>query len=85
MNHLKLENCPNCGGKITLYSHTSLADSYECFARCSECKTEYPMPEVHFATHGIWIYPSSIKKAERIWNERAVSMCKLEQEANAND
>ena len=81
MNHLKLENCPNCGGKITLYSHTSLADNYECFARCSECKTEYLMPEVHFATHGVWIYPASIKKAERLWNERAVSMRKSEKEA----
>ena len=71
---MKLEKCPYCGGKITLYSHTVLGDNYNCFARCGGCKTEFPMPEAYLAASGVRIYPSSIRKAERFWNQKAAAI-----------
>lgn len=71
MQMTNLEPCPKCKGEIDLYSCTSLDKPYNCFARCKKCKTEYPMPEAKLKAHGARIHPSSIKKAERLWNERA--------------
>ena len=69
-----LESCPACGGEITLYSHTALGDDYNCFARCGNCTTEFPMPEAYLVAIGARIYPSSIRKAERCWNRKAASL-----------
>jgi uncharacterized protein with PIN domain len=69
-----LEPCPECEGKITLYSHCSMTDNYNSFARCGNCKKEFPMPEAWLKSHGVHIYPASIKKAERCWNRRAIAM-----------
>ena len=66
-----LEPCPKCGGEIILHSNVSLHDNYNCYARCQKCKTEFPMPGANLRGRGVRIYPSSIKKAERLWNERA--------------
>lgn len=67
-----LKPCPKCGGKISLYSTTDPNRSYNCFAKCKSCKEEYPMPEANLKTYsGVKIYPQSIKKAIRLWNERA--------------
>ncbi len=66
-----LEPCPKCKGEITLYSCVSMKANFNCFALCQKCKTEYPMPEAKLKAHGARIYPASIKKAERLWNERA--------------
>lgn len=67
---MKLNSCTKCGGKIKLYICNG-KDTYNCFARCENCKTEYPMPEAHLVVKGTRIYMSSIKKAERCWNKRA--------------
>lgn len=74
MKHETLENCPSCGGRIILYSCCRIEVPYNCFARCEECRTEYPMPEAWLVTYGVRIYPSSIKKAERCWNRKAVAL-----------
>ena len=66
-----LEPCPKCKGEITLYSYLSLKSSYNCYALCQKCKAVYRMPEAKLKSHGARIYPASIKKAERLWNERA--------------
>jgi hypothetical protein len=71
MYTVELKPCPECGGNITLYSHCSFKDDYNCFARCSNCKREFPMPEAWLASHGTRIYPASIKRAHRCWNRRA--------------
>ena len=66
-----LEPCPKCKGEIDLYSRAAWDKDYNCFARCKKCRAEYPMPEARLKVHGARIYPASIKKAERLWNERA--------------
>lgn len=66
-----LRPCPKCGGKIRLYSRTNQEVTYNCFARCQLCKEEYPLPEARLKVYnGVHIYPQSIKKAIRIWNEK---------------
>lgn len=66
-----LRPCPKCGGKIRLYSRADPKSTYNCFARCKSCKEEYPLPEACLKTYkGVHIYPQSIKKAIRIWNEK---------------
>lgn len=74
MKHETLENCPSCGGEIVMYSHVRLGDNYNCFARCKQCKAEYPMPEARLIACGVRIYPSSIRKAERCWNRKAITL-----------
>lgn len=66
-----LRPCPECGGKIKLYSSVNPEHpEYNCFAKCQSCKKEYPMPKARLKTYqAIKIYPQSIKKAIRIWNE----------------
>lgn len=66
-----LEPCPKCGGEIDLYSCACWDKAYNCFALCLTCGVKYPMPEAELKSHGTRIYPASIKKAERLWNERA--------------
>lgn len=70
MNLPKLKPCPKCGGEIKLYSHVSLELGFNCFARCKSCKTEFTVP-VELKTKGAKIYPASIKKSYRIWNENS--------------
>ena len=65
-----LRPCPKCGGKIRLYSTLQPGKNYNCLAKCMSCKEEYPMPKAWLKTYGASkIYPQSIKKAIRIWNE----------------
>ena len=82
---MKLENCPECSGEITLYSRCLVDTDYNCFARCGKCGKEYPMPEAWLATRGVKIYPASIKKAERCWNRRASSLRNHREEAPAEE
>lgn len=70
-----LRPCPKCGGKINLYGTTDpdrTKHGYNCFAKCLGCKSEYPMPKAQLKTYkGCRVYPQSIKKAVRIWNEES--------------
>lgn len=70
---LPLNPCPRCDGEVKLYSHVSLQDNYNCFAKCMRCKAEFPMPEVWLKPlrgGSVKIHPMSIKKAMRCWNRR---------------
>lgn len=69
-----LRPCPKCGGKIRLYSTVQPDKDYNCFAKCVSCKMEYPLRKARLKTYGgAKIYPQSIKKAIRIWNEGDVN------------
>ena len=63
-----LKPCPKCKGKIRLYSSCNFTDGGYCFARCELCGTEFVVP-TELKARGAKIYPASIKKAHRIWNE----------------
>jgi RecJ-like exonuclease len=62
--------CPKCKGEIELYSSCNIVDGSNCFARCKSCETEFVVP-VELKARGAKIYPASIKKAYRIWNENS--------------
>lgn len=63
---------PKVRREIILYSCCQIGINYNCFAKCQNCKAEYPMPEAELKTYdGAKIYSASIRKAERLWNERA--------------
>ena len=63
-----LKPCPKCKGEIELYSSCYLTNESNCFARCKSCKSEFVVP-TELKAKGVKIYPASIKKAHRIWNE----------------
>lgn len=63
-----LKPCPICNGEITLYSSCDIKNGSNCFARCNSCKAEFVLP-MELKARGVRIYPTSIKKAHRIWNE----------------
>jgi hypothetical protein len=65
-----LKPCPKCRGEIDLYSSCHYTDDGNCFARCKSCKTEFTVP-TELKANGVKIYPASIKKAYRIWNENS--------------
>lgn len=70
---MKIDNikpCPKCNGKIELHSRYYYTNGSNCFARCELCKTEFNVP-TELKVRGVKIYPASIKKAYRIWNETA--------------
>lgn len=67
-----LASCPRCGGIVRLYGCSVPVDGVNCFARCADCRREYPLPKAWLKSRGVTIYPQSIKKAVRVWNETAL-------------
>lgn len=69
-----LKPCPECGGKIKLYSNMNPNNQFFSFARCTSCKKEYPLPTVKLRTwksNPIRISKRMIREAEEAWNRRA--------------
>ena len=64
-----LKPCPKCKGEITLYSSCYITNGSNCFARCESCKSEFAIP-TELKVKGVKIYPASMKKARRLWNEK---------------
>jgi transcription elongation factor Elf1 len=66
----ELKPCPKCKGEIQLFSCGYFTGDSNCFARCKSCKKEFVVP-TELKANGVKIYPASIKKAYRIWNENS--------------
>lgn len=73
---LNISPCPYCEGKVRMYSTADPErKGYNCFAKCTKCNQEFPMPEAWLKTYkAIHIWPQSIKKAVRLWNKKAEAL-----------
>lgn len=74
INNKELKTCPVCGGEIVLYSCMNPEIPYFAFARCKNCKKEFPLPKVKLK---VWksrptrISQTMINQATREWNKMA--------------
>lgn len=73
----RLKPCPKCGAKVKLYSHINPHDNFCVLARCTNCKEEYPIPNVKIRTwksNPTRISKRTIQEAEEAWNRRVAEL-----------